>query len=102
EEVAYNIEFPLSGVLSDMELAGIALNTDMLASFSETIAAEILEIEQEIYQQAGAEFNINSPQQLGEILFKKLKLPSGKKTATGKFSTSEAVLSDLAVRYELP
>lgn len=102
EEVAYNIEFPLSGVLGDMELAGIGLNTDMLASFSETIASEILEIEQEIYQQAGAEFNINSPQQLGEILFKKLKLPSGKKTATGKFSTSEAVLSDLAVRYELP
>jgi len=102
EEVAYNIEFPLSGVLADMELTGIALNTDMLASFSETIASEILEIEQEIYQQAGAEFNINSPQQLGEILFKKLKLPSGKKTATGKFSTSEAVLSDLAVRYELP
>lgn len=102
EEVAYTIEFPLSKVLGDMELAGIALNTDMLASFSETIAAEILELEQEIYELAGSEFNINSPQQLGEILFKKLKLPSGKKTATGKFSTSEAVLSDLAVRYELP
>lgn len=102
EEVAYTIEFPLSGVLADMELAGIALNTEMLASFSETIASEILDVEQEIYQQAGAEFNINSPQQLGEILFKKLKLPSGKKTATGKFSTSEAVLSDLAVRYEFP
>jgi DNA polymerase-1 len=102
KEVAYQIEFPLSGVLGDMELAGIALNTEMLASFSETIAVEILEIEQEIFQMAGAEFNINSPQQLGEILFKKLKLPSGKKTATGKFSTSESVLSDLAVRYELP
>jgi DNA polymerase-1 len=102
EEVAYQIEFPLSEVLGDMELAGISLNTDMLASFSQTITADIMEIEQEIYRMAGTEFNINSPQQLGEILFKKLKLPSGKKTATGQFSTSEAVLSDLAVRYELP
>jgi DNA polymerase I len=100
--VAFNIEFPLSCVLGDMEIAGIALDTDMLANFSEIIAAEILEIEKEIYQKAGTEFNINSPQQLGEILFKKMKLPSGKKTATGQYSTSEAVLSELAVRYELP
>jgi DNA polymerase-1 len=101
-EVAFHIEFPLVKVLAEMELAGIAIDKDMLNQFSGIITEEILELESVIYEQAGTEFNINSPQQLGEILFKKMKLPSGKKTATGKYSTSEAVLSDLAVRYELP
>jgi DNA polymerase-1 len=78
------------------------IDKNMLSGFSEIITGELLDLEKQIYEQAGVEFNINSPQQLGEILFKKMKLPSGKKTATGKYSTSEAVLSDLAVKYELP
>ena len=100
--VAHDIEFPLARVLSNMELHGIMIDKNMLSGFSEIITGELLDLEKQIYEQAGAEFNINSPQQLGEILFKKMKLPSGKKTATGKYSTSEAVLSDLAVKYELP
>ncbi|HAC14973.1 MAG TPA: DNA polymerase I, partial [Bacteroidetes bacterium] len=100
--VAHDIEFPLARVLSNMELHGILIDKEMLSGFSEVITVELLELEKQIYEQAGTEFNINSPQQLGEILFKKMKLPSGKKTATGKYSTSEAVLSDLAVKYELP
>lgn len=100
--VAHGIEFPLARVLSKMELHGIMIDKNMLSGFSEIITGELLDLEKQIYEQAGVEFNINSPQQLGEILFKKMKLPSGKKTATGKYSTSEAVLSDLAVKYELP
>jgi DNA polymerase I len=101
-EIAQTIEFPLVPVLARMEQAGICIDTGMLESFSKILAEDMLALEQEIYKEASEVFNINSPAQLGEILFKKLKLPSGKKTATGKFSTSESVLSDLAVRYSLP
>lgn len=101
-EVSRDMDFPLVTVLARMELAGIRIDSKMLGDFSVELASEMKELEQRIYEEAGVEFNINSPAQLGEILFKKMKLPSGKKTATGKFSTSEAVLSDLAVRYELP
>jgi DNA polymerase-1 len=101
-EIAQTVEFPLVPVLARMELAGIRIDQSMLAAFSKELTTDMQVLEQEIYAEAGAEFNINSPAQLGDILFNKLKLPSGKKTATGKFSTSEAVLSDLAVRYTLP
>jgi DNA polymerase I len=101
-EVAETIEFPLVTVLARMELQGIRIDPDMLSSFSKVLGEDMLILEKKIYELAGGEFNINSPAQLGEILFKKLKLPSGKKTATGKFSTNEAVLSELAVKYELP
>jgi len=101
-EVAETIEFPLVTVLARMELQGIRIDPDMLSSFSKVLGEDMLILEKQIYELAGGQFNINSPAQLGEILFKKLKLPSGKKTATGKFSTNEAVLSELAVKYELP
>lgn len=101
-EVAEIIEFPLVTVLARMELIGIRIDLDMLSEFSKLLTEDMLALEKEIYELAGGEFNINSPAQLGDILFKKLKLPSGKKTATGKFSTNEAVLSELAVRYPLP
>lgn len=101
-EVASEIEFPLVTVLARMELNGIRVDSDMLAAFSTDLTSEMQILEAQIYEHAGTAFNINSPQQLGEILFKKMKLPSGKKTATGKFSTNEAVLSQLAVRYDLP
>ncbi|MCC5926111.1 MAG: DNA polymerase I [Bacteroidetes bacterium] len=101
-EIAQTVEFPLVTVLARMELAGIRIDEGMLAAFSKELADDMHRLEKEIFEEAGAEFNINSPAQLGDILFNKLKLPSGKKTATGKYSTSEAVLSDLAVRYPLP
>ncbi|MFU8861806.1 MAG: DNA polymerase I [Cyclonatronaceae bacterium] len=101
-EVASEIEFPLIKVLARMEMEGMAIDEKMLAGFSEQLGSDMLALEQEIYSKAGAEFNINSPQQLGDILFNKLKLPSGRKTKGGQFSTSEEVLSDLAVTYELP
>lgn len=101
-DVAYNIEFPLARVLAKMELAGIHVDKDILSGLSQKITQDLIALEAEIYLMAEMEFNINSPQQLAEVLFKKMKLPFGKKTATGKYSTSEAVLSDLAVRYPLP
>jgi DNA polymerase I len=101
-EVASEIEFPLIKVLAHMEMEGMAIDEKILAGFSGQLGTDMQELEREIYSKAGAEFNINSPQQLGDILFNKLKLPSGRKTKGGQFSTSEDVLSDLAVKYELP
>jgi DNA polymerase I len=102
QEVASEIEFPLIKVLAHMEMEGMAIDEKILAGFSAQLGTDMQELEREIYSKAGAEFNINSPQQLGEILFTKLKLPSGRKTKGGQYSTSEDVLSDLAVKYELP
>ncbi|MFN2373453.1 MAG: DNA polymerase I, partial [Cyclonatronaceae bacterium] len=101
-EVASEIEFPLVKVLAHMEMEGMAIDKNILAGFSAQLGTDMQELEREIYSKAGAEFNINSPQQLGDILFNKLKLPSGRKTKGGQYSTSEDVLSDLAVKYELP
>lgn len=102
ETVAEDIEFPLTIVLSHMEMRGIHIDMDMLDDYSRDLGKQLLETEKKIFEKAGCEFNINSPQQLGDVLFNKLKLPSGKKTKTGQFSTSEQVLSRLAVKYELP
>ncbi|MDR9417329.1 MAG: DNA polymerase, partial [Gracilimonas sp.] len=63
---------------------------------------DLKKLEEEIYEKAGEEFNINSPQQLGTILFEKMELPAGKKTKTGQYSTAESVLTKLAVKYEMP
>lgn len=102
EEVAQSIEFPLSEVLADMELSGVKIDTGMLEALSKDLTGDILEIESKIYEAAGAQFNINSPAQLSDILFNKLGIPSGKKTSTGKFSTNEEVLSALASEHEVP
>ncbi len=89
------IELPLCRVLAEMELSGIDVDAEALANFGEELKAGIMELEKEIHELAGEEFNINSPQQLGNILFEKLKLPSGKKTKTG-YSTSADILEKLA------
>ncbi len=89
------IEFPLIFTLADMELAGIAMDGSALAAYGLQLKERIAELEQEIYAQAGEEFNINSPKQLGVILFEKLELPGGKKTKTG-YSTAADVLEELA------
>lgn len=100
--VAETVDFPLIEVLAEMEMKGIRIDTQMLAQFSGELKTSMLELEAEIYEKAGEEFNINSPSQLGVILFDKLGLPAGKKTKTGKYSTNEAVLTKLAVKYEIP
>lgn len=100
--VARNIEFPLAVVLAEMELRGIRVDMGMLKGYSDDLGKKMETLIQLIYEKTGAEFNLNSPQQLGDILFNKLKLPAGKKTKTGQFSTSEQVLSKLAREYEVP
>lgn len=102
EKVANTVEFPLIKVLADIEYNGVKLDTEMLADFSKALTNDLLALEHQIYEKAGEEFNINSPQQLGVVLFDKLGLPSGRKTKTGQYSTNEAVLADLAVKYEIP
>jgi len=96
------IEIPLLRVLADMELEGINLDEDFLHSLSSKLDADILNLEQEIYTEAGEEFNIASPKQLGDILFEKLKLvEKPKKTKTGQYSTAEDVLSYLAKDHKI-
>ena len=87
------IEMPLVKVLADMEAQGVKLDGENLQEISITMAAEIIELEKQIYDLAGITFNIASPKQLGEILFDRLELSSrAKKTKTGQYSTSEDVL----------
>ncbi len=95
-----DLETPLVPILAEMELAGIKVDTHLLHELSEEFGAKLAELEKEIYRLAGEEFNINSPKQLGDILFDKLKLPHGRKTKTG-YSTDVKVLEKLSF-HELP
>ena len=89
-------------ILAKMELAGISLDTDWLSRESVDLENDLRELEQKIFELSGEEFNMNSPKQLGEILFEKLKLdPKAKKTKTGQYSTSEEVLQKLAYKHEI-
>ncbi len=101
ESLGKDMEFPLARVLGDMESAGIKVDLDLLSSFSEELDRDIDGIRSQIFEITGEEFNINSTQQLGVILFEKMKIPTRKKTATGKYSTSEQVLSQLAPQHEI-
>lgn len=89
------IELPLAFTLAGMELAGIQMNAEALKEYGDALAVKIKELEERIYEQAGETFNINSPKQLGVILFEKMQLPGSKKTKTG-YSTSADVLEKLA------
>lgn len=96
------IEVPLLRVLAAMELEGINLDKDFLNSLSAALDSDILQLEKNIYEEAGETFNIASPKQLGEILFGKMKLiDKPKKTKTGQYSTSEDVLSYLAKDHKI-
>lgn len=100
-ETLFNeIEMPLVFVLSDMEREGICIDADALKEYGTKLAGSIEKYEQKIYEEAGEEFNINSPKQLGVILFEKLQLPNGKKTKTG-YSTAADVLDKLAPDYPI-
>ncbi len=100
EELFYNIELPLVEVLADMELWGFKVDVEGLQVFSKELDGKIVILENEIYMLAGENFNINSPKQLGVILFEKLGLPSGKKTKTG-YSTGAEVLEKLSQKHEI-
>ncbi|MBU4533984.1 MAG: DNA polymerase I [Eubacteriales bacterium] len=100
EALFYDVELPLVEVLAVMEVTGIVVDRDQLARMSSEFGDRMVELAEEIYTLAGEQFNINSPRQLGQILFEKLGLPKGKKTKTG-YSTDAGVLFDLAESHEI-
>ena len=96
-KIFYDIEIPMINVLSEMEAEGIKIDTSYLKKLDKEFENDLEKLKKEIFKKCGEEFNLNSPKQLGEILFDKLKLVSKpKKTKTGQYSTSEEVLSSLA------
>ena len=94
EPLYYDVELPLCAVLARMEQRGFLIDRAALAQFGETLQTSITQLEQQIYAAAGAPFNINSPKQLGNVLFEDMQLPHGKKTKTG-WSTNADVLDKL-------
>ena len=98
DKLFYEVEMPLVFTLFDMEQNGVKVEGPALKLYGEKLADKIVEVEKRIYEQTGENFNINSPKQLGVILFEKMGLPNGKKTKTG-YSTSADVLEKLATDY---
>jgi len=97
------IELPLSGVLVEVETAGVLIDPGILAEMSREFERNLTDLTREIYDLAGGSFDIDSPKQLGEVLFEKLRLPGGKKLKkSGQYSTVATVLEELAERHELP
>ncbi len=101
-ELLNDVEIPLSAVLSRVEQTGVLIDSQKLAQQSQDLAKRIVELENEVHSLAGEEFNLGSTKQLQHILFEKLELPVKKKTPKGAPSTSEEVLQELALEYELP
>ncbi|PAW77001.1 MAG: DNA polymerase I [Verrucomicrobia bacterium Tous-C9LFEB] len=102
ERVFYDIECPLVSVLIEVEAQGVLISPPVLAEFSFELEGKIAEVEKLIYADAGTPFNLNSPKQLGEVLFGKLQLnPAAKKTKTGQFSTDEQTLQTLAAVHPI-
>lgn len=101
-ELARQVEFPLIYVLSEIEKNGVKIDIEVLSLFSKTLETDIKTLESTIYEKTGANFNIASPKQLGEILFDKLQLdPKAKKTKTGQYKTGEDVLLALAHKSDI-
>lgn len=100
-ELFDRVEMPLTIVLAKMEMNGVKIDSELLQEYSKEIETQLQQKMDRIYGLAGEEFNINSPQQLGKILFDKLKLPVVKKTKTGA-STNVDVLMKLSLHHELP
>ncbi len=97
-----DIEMPTSQILARIERTGVLIDSAKLAAQSQQLAERMLALETEAYVLAGQPFNLGSPKQIGEILFGKLGLPVGRKTASGAPSTDEEVLAELAADYPLP
>ena len=100
ESLFFDVEMPLVFTLFDMEQAGVKVEAEALKVYGDQLGSRIVELEKEIYGLAGEEFNINSPKQLGVILFDKLGMPHAKKTKTG-YSTAADVLDKLAPDYPI-
>ena len=100
DKLYYDIELPLAGTLYAMEREGMAIDGDALEEYGKSLLGGIEDLQQKIFDAAGEEFNINSPKQLGEILFERLSLPGGKKTKTG-YSTAAEVLQKLSYDYPI-
>lgn len=100
-ELFLDVETPLIPILADMELAGITVSETVLGSLEEEFQKELDELQEEIHELAGYSFNIQSPKQLGVLLFEELELPHGRKTKTG-YSTDMKVLEKLAPKHEIP
>ena len=102
EELFYNIEMPLMPVLAEMEMNGVTIDTQSLADTSDVLTKRMEEVEKEIYELAGAPFNIASPRQVGEVLFDKLQIvEKAKKTKTGQYVTNEEVLQSLKGKHKI-
>lgn len=101
-KVLTDIEVPLIPVLAKIEQTGVLIDPKKLNEQSAKLEKLLATLEKQLHELAGEEFNVNSPKQLGHILFEKLKIPAPKKTKTGQYSTAEPVLQDLAYEYEMP
>jgi len=102
KDIFNDIEIPIINVLADMEKEGISIDSSYLSKLDKEFEVELSKLKKGIFEKSGEEFNLNSPKQLGDILFEKLKLVSKpKKTKTGQYSTSEEVLSSLAGEHEI-
>ncbi len=102
EKLFNEVEMPLVTVLASMERAGVRIDTAALALFSKDLEGDISQAELKVYRDAGEEFNIGSPKQLGQVLFEKLKLlDKPKKTATGQYATGEEILVQLAPEHRI-
>ncbi len=102
-ELYSQIELPLAAVLADVETTGVKIDPAILVRMSDEFGGELTDLTHQIYDLAGEPFDIDSPKQLGQILFEKLKLPGGKKLKkSGQYSTEASVLESLAEEYDLP
>ncbi|CAD7800109.1 DNA polymerase I [Chryseobacterium aquaeductus] len=102
EDLFYKIEMPLMEVLAKMELEGISLDEKWLAQESIDLENDLRQLESKIFEISGEEFNMNSPRQLGDVLFDKMQLdPKAKKTKTGQYATSEDILQKLSTKHEI-
>lgn len=102
DDLYFKLESPLIPVLADMEYEGIRIHPDLLQAYSVELAKQISTLEKSIYQQAGTDFNIASPRQVGEVLFDKLRIPyRWRKTQSGQYATDEEKLSELANDFKI-
>ena len=102
KEVLAGMEMPLSPVLARMERAGVLVDANVLAEQSRELAEQLQQLQDQAFEQAGREFNLGSPKQLGDVLFNRLGLEPVRRTSTGQPSTSESVLQELASVHPLP
>lgn len=100
-ELFHDVEMPIVSILAEMEITGICVDDAVLGKLSREFSAKLSQLEKDIYAIAGHQFNINSPKQVGQVLFVELELPHGRKTKTG-YSTDVKVLEKLAGKHPLP